>query len=225
MSNAMVNADFNPERFDTIETLAKWISIQTPILDRAKAIYTKGSLAIGAAIVIYSETKEVQDEVEEANRNKGRGRPWTEIGYVAAKLEEQFGAAVPSAKWLLSCGKAAQIARSKNIVDGNVKKLLGWQSSITIDEKALKEVEVNRLLDLPGEKSTPEPKDISELILSLAETLNAKTIALIEAAQKAGKRIGAREVAALLEAINPTLEHIGVSAEAIQKKKHKTFGG
>lgn len=211
----MSNITTQEPNLNTLEGLAIWIGAQCPVLEAAKLTYTKGSLAIGAAIVLYSESPEVKKECKAANETKGRGRPWTEIGYVAAQLEELHTALLPSAKWMLSCAKAAQIAREKGMIDGNVKKLLGWQSAMQIDEKQLKEVEVGKLLNLPGVKPDNSEKTVAELIEALSSVIAAKVTGL------AGKKIGAREIATLIEEANPTLEHIGVALAPLPKSHRR----
>jgi hypothetical protein len=95
----------------------------------------RGSLAIGAVVVMFAERAEVQAEADEAKK-KQRGPKFTTVGYVAAKIVEEFGIGnpfFPGVRQLRDCARAALEARKRGIVKGSVSELLGL-SRITAED-------------------------------------------------------------------------------------------
>lgn len=105
----------------TNEITTKWGLL---LQDSQRAI--RGSLAVGALIVMFSERPEIQAEAERA-KQKQRGPKFSTIGYVAAKIVEDLGAqnpTIPSVRQLRDCASAAIEARKRGIVKGSISELL-----------------------------------------------------------------------------------------------------
>lgn len=94
-------------------------------LMRHGALTVYATVSAGAAILLYSERPEVQEQAKAANKGK-LGRPFTPAGYVVHQLSLDYPDELPSYKHLLACARAAEIARSRGVLDKGMRRLLGW---------------------------------------------------------------------------------------------------
>ena len=85
-----------------------------------------GGMALGALIVTFAERPEIAAEAESAKQHR-RGPKYTTYGWVAAELARRAGGCLPSAKHMVACARAAEIARREGITGGDVHALLGWK--------------------------------------------------------------------------------------------------
>lgn len=125
------------------ESLGEWLKVQWPEM---RAQYFKNSMAIGCAILRFSERPEILSEVQKANEDR-RGRRWTPVNYVAKMLSEKYGSALPTAKHLGNCARAAEIALEKYGPKGlngseGMRALLNWKAPVRfkIDPENIPEV-------------------------------------------------------------------------------------
>ena len=173
----------------------------------------RGSLAIGAAILIFSERPDVRVEVEKLNHT-GRHRPFTPAGYVARQLAKHFGAALPCYEHLRTCTRAAKVAQERKINGGSLRKLLGWDLEAVnafVGDGGLK---LPRL-PAPKEKAEPRVEDRAKRIVRQAKRIAdcAVRIAALAHAQTPAFRWtdfpdAKQKFDALIERANDALQHL-----------------
>jgi len=197
----------------TLDELGVLVTSYSEGVGQATCRALRGSLAIGAAIMLYSERPDVKAEVEKVNHT-GRHRPFTCAGWVARELARRFGDSLPGYPHLLACARAAEIARERGIGGGNLRKLLGWDLeavNVFVGDGGLK---LPRL-PAPAHKDGPRPADRGEQIVRHFKriALHAEQIASIAHTQTPAFRWtdfpeAKQEFDALIDRVNGDLRHV-----------------
>jgi len=199
----------------TFEDLGKIVLAYSQGVEHGTRIAMKGSVAIGAAIMLYSEREDVQAEVRKVNgKGGGKHRPFTCPGWVALQLTEHFAGVLPGRKYLLACARIAEAARERAIKAGKQPERLGWdveQLDAFVNAGGLK---LPRL-PAPAHKDGPRPADRGEQIVRHFKriALHAEQIASIAHTQTPAFRWidfpkAKQEFDFLIDCVNGALQHL-----------------